>query len=98
MNKRYLLFSCCDYYPMGGINDLKGCFTKKELLYILQNAFDSLDDYINIFDLKTMKAIRNVDEDDENYENFNFALDDEMFDEDEEDDLDKLMEIIRNND
>lgn len=92
--KKYLLFSCCDYYPLGGVNDLKGCFTKEEILHLLKNNLNELDDdYVNIFDLKTMTPVLNPNEDcsdDEGYlyEDFNFSLDEDL------DDMKKLIKII----
>lgn len=95
MNKRYLLFLCDHYYPMGGVNDLKDSFTKEEILYLLKNNMNELVDYdyVNIFDLKTMTPIVNTDEDCEEdegylYESFNFSLDEEL------DDIEKLIKII----
>lgn len=100
MDKRYLLFLCESYYPMCGVNDLKGCFTKDELIYLLKNNLNKNDelegyDYMNLFDLKTMSPIINRDEDykdDEGYmyETFNFEVDEDYGD------IERLIKIINN--
>lgn len=67
MTKRFILFSCCPYYPKGGARDFKGSFdTEQEAMAAhakLYEEDDYLNDVANILDTATtsIKRFRGVD-------------------------------------
>ena len=54
--KRYWLFGCRQYYPNGGLDDLRGTFDKYEdCLYYIDTQFNEIDRddiWFSIFDSK----------------------------------------------
>jgi len=73
MNK-FLLFAYDDYYPAGGISDLKGAFeNKSDLIYFAEyNCSNCL--HLDIYNCETDEAIKLTNEDKYDFDYLNQHL------------------------
>lgn len=49
-NKRFLLFSCAEYYPDGGMSDLFGTYDTAQEAFEAIESIKICNDYISIYD------------------------------------------------